>query len=439
MSGLLLLAAAPASSEESVPQGGGCSRTVSPGPVADVQRLVDSLEAGQTGCLRAGTYAGSLKITTAGITLRARPGERVTVSGRLWIAEGADEVTVEGLTLDGRSPRGLPSPTVNADGAVFRSNDVTNRHTGICFSLGHAAYGRADGTLIESNRIHDCGRLPATNHDHGIYVAAASRTMIRNNWIHDNADRGIQLYPDAQRTVITGNVIHGNGQGVIFSGDAGVSSSDNLVQGNTITGSNVRSNVESFYPAGTPAGRNNIVRGNCISGGARDFGNGGIAEPRGFLLSANLIADPRYADPGASDFRLLPNSPCRGVLAQPDAVPGPAGTGAAHASPAGARVVLKVQRRWARRGGRLPLRGRVPGARAREGSRALIVARSAGRRRRLAAADVRRDGRFRARPRLRAARRARTVGIRAVVPGVGRSPEVVVSLAGQRAGPARLR
>ena len=73
--------------------------------------------------------------------------------------------------------------------------------------------------VIEGNRIHDCGELPAANHDHGIYVGNAAGRSIRDNWIYDNADRGIQLYPDADRTAITGNVIDGNGQGVIFGGE----------------------------------------------------------------------------------------------------------------------------------------------------------------------------------------------------------------------------
>ena len=49
--------------------------------------------------------------------------------------------------------------------------------------------------VIERNRIHDCGELPATNHQHGIYVAHAIGTVIRDNWIYDNADRGFSFTP----------------------------------------------------------------------------------------------------------------------------------------------------------------------------------------------------------------------------------------------------
>ena len=73
--------------------------------------------------------------------------------------------------------------------------------------------------MIERNRIHNCGQLPPTNHHHGIYVEASDGARITDNWIYDNADRGIQLFPDAQGTYVARNVIDGNGQGVIFSRD----------------------------------------------------------------------------------------------------------------------------------------------------------------------------------------------------------------------------
>ncbi len=45
---------------------------------------------------------------------------------------------------------------------------MTNYHTAICFSVVDGA----NGTVIENNNIHDCGTLPVTNNDHGIYVAS---------------------------------------------------------------------------------------------------------------------------------------------------------------------------------------------------------------------------------------------------------------------------
>lgn len=405
-----------------------CDEVASPQPGA-VQALVNSLSPGQTGCLRAGVYEGNVKVTRPGITLTRYADEKAIVQGRFYIAEGADGVTVEGLYLEGTNAGALPSPTINADGVTFRRNDVTNHNHSICFSLGHPDWGRADRTTIEFNQIHNCGRLPATNHDHGIYVTTATDTLIRGNWIYDNADRGIQLYPDAQNTTITGNVIDGNGQGIIFSGEGGVASSGNLVEHNVIANSKLRNNVESWYPPGNPVGRDNIVRDNCVRGGAYDDGDGGIGDQRGFRVVQTLRSKPAYANRSTRDFRLAPGDPCRDVLAAyranvPGADPVPV-TRAQRRAPA---VVFGAFRDQVRRGQRLPLMGRVASGRVRPGLRVTVIARAHGRRHWLARARVARNGTFALSPRVRVARGVRAIRVWAVVRGVGRSRVVRVRL-----------
>lgn len=300
-------------------------------PFATPQRLASSLGAGQTGCLRAGKYIQNVKVAKGGtsgapLTIRSYPDERATVSGRLVVADTANFVRIEGLNLDGsRAPacptgstcKILPSPTVNGDDVTFRYNDVTNHNTGICFVLGVPGYGRAERTLLEENRIHGCGRSPSGNYDHGVYVEYAADARIERNTIFDNVDRGVQLYPDAQRTVIRDNVIDGNGEGIIFSGDGGTTSNDSVVEGNAITNSRLRYNVESWYPSGHSVGTGNMVTRNCIRGGARDRGNGGIQEVQtGFTAIDNTVADPMYVDRGAGDFRIGDNSSCRSRVAR---------------------------------------------------------------------------------------------------------------------------
>ena len=343
----------------------------SPGPGA-AQGLVDSLAPGQTGCLRAGLYEGNVKVGKPGITLTRYAGDKATVKGRFYVPEGADNVTVEGLYLDGTNPDGLPSPTVNADGVTFRRNDVTNYHRSICFTLGHPDWGRADNTTIEFNRIHDCGRLPATNHDHGIYVATATNTLIRGNWIYDNADRGVHLYPDAQKTTITGNVIDGNGEGLIFSGEFGVASNDTLVEGNVITNSKVRNNVESWYPPGTRSGATTSCATTASSGGAYDHGNGGIAGEWGFRVVETVRAPSRRsraAPRATSESRpATPAATCSAAYRA--TVPGPDGvTRSVRAQRRAPAVILGAFRERIQRGQRLPMIGRVASGRLRRAAR----------------------------------------------------------------------
>jgi parallel beta-helix repeat protein len=296
--------------------GRACDRVVA-APTAGsrrqiVQRLVNTLHAGQTGCLRGGTYTEDVKVSRSRIALRSYPGEQARLVGRLWFSHTASRDVFSHLTLDGRNDADLPSPTVNGSAISFLGNDVTNANTNICFLLGSPDYGRARDTLIEGNRIHNCGQLPSNNHEHGIYVERADRTRIIGNAIYDNADRGIQLYPNAEYSVIERNVIDGNGEGIIISGDDGLASNHNLVQFNVVSHSRIRADIESYFPDGNPVGVGNLVRKNCVFGGRE----GAIVKgDGGFTAVANVVADPLFADVARGDFRIGARSRCAALLA----------------------------------------------------------------------------------------------------------------------------
>ncbi|MBA2443316.1 MAG: right-handed parallel beta-helix repeat-containing protein [Rubrobacter sp.] len=347
--------------------GSGRSET---GAYRTVQKLVDSLPEGGTGCLEAGTYHGSDNYGTElvldrrrasegeRITITSTPGERATIEARIIVRAGADFVTFrdldlvgaplfrddggEPITVDGRERNTLPSPTVLADDTRWTGLDVTNNRQGeSCFNLG-LGEEYAERTNISDSGIHDCGGFDI-NHDHGIYVSKANGTEILNNRIYDNVDRGIQLYPDANDTLVRGNVIDGNGQGIIFSGRGTKVSRDNVVENNLLTNSTRRSSGGTTYrgynvdyhwedlgPYGSPAipppevplsATGNVVRDNCISGGSEDedpgaeSGPGGIRpDPTGYVLESNVYQDPAYVDREGRDLRLQPGSPCAGLL-----------------------------------------------------------------------------------------------------------------------------
>jgi nitrous oxidase accessory protein NosD len=309
-----------------------CNRTASPtgsdsaagtgaAPFRSVQRLVDSLAAGQTGCLRAGTYAEDVRINEGGrsgapVTLTSYPGERATVRGRMHVTDNANWVTVSRLNLDGTNAQALPSPTINGDNVTFARNDVTTYNQTICFILGSDQFGRAVRTTIRLNRIHNCGELPATNHHHGIYVEASDRARIVDNWIYDNADRGVQLFPDAQGTYVARNVIDGNGQGVIFSQESGA----NVVEHNVISNSVLRWNVEQWELTGPF----NVARRNCVwTARSGQYGeNGGVQQTGAFAAGLNVTADPAFLDRGAHDYRVRLGSPCLATYTSPFLVPG---------------------------------------------------------------------------------------------------------------------
>jgi parallel beta-helix repeat protein len=288
------------------PRGSNTNRGTASKPYATVAKLANSLRPGQSGCLRAGVYRGRVKIRKGGAsgaptTIRSAPGERATVLGRIHVANSANHVVVRQLYLDGRNRAILPSPTVNGNDVVFRDNDVTTRNTIICFLLGSKEYGRARRTVIERNRIHNCGDLPPTNHHHGIYVESSYGARITDNWIYDNADRGVQLFPHAQSTYVAHNVIDGNGEGIVFSRK----SANNVVENNVISNPIVRYNVEDFELTGG----GNVARRNCLWS-TRHPDKAGIQPEIEVPTPENLVTEPAYTSRGDKDFRLRPDSPC---------------------------------------------------------------------------------------------------------------------------------
>jgi parallel beta helix pectate lyase-like protein len=287
-------------------------------PFRTAQRLANSLQPGETGCLRGGTYAGGLTITHGGragapVRIQSEPGERALLIGRVVVDPGADHVTLANMDLVGINAALQASPTILADDVAIVGNDITNLQTpGDCVFVGGNGNPVAR-TAIVRNRIHNCGMIPLTNRHHGISVWSARDTQIVRNEIFDNADRGIQLYPDSQRTHAEYNTIDGNGVGVLIGGTEATTSNGNVLEHNLITNSDSRDNIEAHWPGAVGSG--NVIRENCVSGGPRDDGDGGI-RPRmdGVTISNNLTADPGYVNRNAKDFELQASSVCRPLI-----------------------------------------------------------------------------------------------------------------------------
>jgi hypothetical protein len=285
-------------------------------PVHSAHALVDRLRRGQTGCLRAGRYRfRALNIDKPGITLTAYGSDKVALKGSIQFRPSGRGSAIKDLRINGSGGRQPTGVRIHANRVALRSNVITNYHRSTSCVLIASYYSRKPprGVHIKNNRIHDCGRLPRTNHDHGIYVEDARRTVIARNWIYDNADRGIQLYPAAQRSTIEGNVLDQNGEGINFSGAHHRVSNHNLVRRNVITRSHVRWNAASG-PTG-PRAVGNVFKHNCVYGAAkRNYYNshGGVQTPsRNFRARDNTVAQPRFVDAKHGDLHLRADSGCR--------------------------------------------------------------------------------------------------------------------------------
>lgn len=295
-------------------------------PYKTAQKLADSLSAGQTGCLRAGVYDEVIKSNNvlrvgrsgaAGrpLTIRSAPGERATLNGRIYVARGADFVTLSHLDIDGRSPASEAAApvtiVVTAQDTVIESNNITNRGLKSCMLLGSndATYGPAVRTVVRRNRFYDCGDEAHGRLDHHIYLENTDGVQVVQNLFYGAPGYSIHLYPNAQRTLVTGNVMDGSGGSVIFAGEETRLSNDNLVEHNVMANSLKEPHIRGHWPVGVGTG--NVARDNCLHAG-----KGGNVSSKlvGFSVSGNLTADPGFIDRGTRDYRLRPDSPCLAVL-----------------------------------------------------------------------------------------------------------------------------
>ena len=248
------------------------------------------------------------------------PQAPATIAGRMVTEPGADWLTFSHLILT--DPETIyPSISVGSTHTSWIANDVSAPHT-ICFETsGHGAYGPGEDTLIEGNRIHNCGQPFKCDTDsqpcneppndgffiHGIYDLGTS-TTIRNNDIYDVSSKGV-LLRGGGGAVVEKNVIDGNGSGIAI-GD--LSPANDTVAWNIVTNSGgpCKSCFEYFGIASSGGvGAGNVVRHNDFFG--NDSGNFG---PLLALIAseANLEVDPQYTNAAKHEYRLRPSSPVLG-------------------------------------------------------------------------------------------------------------------------------
>ncbi len=272
-------------------------------PFRSAQKLLDSLNPGQTGCLEAGTYAGNVTVTKGGqagepITLASVAGVRATLQGRLIINAAADYLVVEGLLLNGKNPGNGVSPHLFADHVVLRNNHITTEGASSCLYVGDGATGATvTGIVLEKNRFFDCG-------GHGLSISGGKGTVFRDNYVYGNDEFAMQIYPDADDSIIEYNVFDGNNWGVHFGGSTSLRSERNVVRHNIISNTQNRHNVDSNWDGAVGTG--NVVEENCLwNGNPGNLGGSG-----GYTATNNTVADPQFVDRLNGDFRMNAGSPC---------------------------------------------------------------------------------------------------------------------------------
>ena len=129
---------------------------------------------------------------------------------------------------------------------------------------------------------------------------------------------GVHLYTDADNTLIENNIIDNNRGGVIFAGEGGEHSDNNVVRNNAITNNGPRWNIEGSWSGG-PFGTGNTAYNNCVYSTGPDA-PAGIAERDGFSTGSNTVlkSDP-YVNGKAGDYRFKAGSPCAALTSRTNA------------------------------------------------------------------------------------------------------------------------
>lgn len=218
-----LCAAAPASAATyTVAPSGNDNNNGTSAPFRTLSKAAGVLRSGDSIVLRAGTYAGGVKIRAANVTVESYPGEVATITAptdnesipsSLWVTAEAVGVRLRRLKILGGSYYSLKVDGDRRDKQMLVEDCVIGQSGRDCIKLTPGA----DGVTIRRCEIGFSGLRDAGNAE-GIDNVCADRMVVQDSWVHDIATNGIYPKGGAQDAVIERTRVENCGGGGIMLG-----------------------------------------------------------------------------------------------------------------------------------------------------------------------------------------------------------------------------
>jgi len=257
-------------------------------PWRTIGRALQQAAAGDTVVVLPGTYAESLQVQRARLTLMADvPGTVVVTPPSAASANGVtierSSVTLDGLIVRGATNNGI-SVLPEVAGTAIRN----------CAVLGAAAEG-IRATTLDEIVVQDS--IVTGARGSGVLLRNVTNATVRNNLVYDNAEWGISI--DASSAsgpappVSTGHLVERNTSAFNGTGNLRLANARGLVRDNLLT-----------HTAGVGL-RIDTAGSTLLNNGFHETGRD--VEPERYVIdqcsgcAANLRRDPRYLNPAGAD------------------------------------------------------------------------------------------------------------------------------------------
>jgi Right handed beta helix region/Protein of unknown function (DUF1565) len=301
------------------PSGSDAAAGTAAKPWRTIQKALETLQPGETAVVRKGVYSESLVMRRAGrasapITVRAYPGETAVVrpAGRgeldypLRITSGAAYFRFAGFLIEDAPLDTTVNVYVAAQDKPY-PHDVEISGCEIRGSTGTGVLVEPNASRVEvlRNVVHDNGI--GTEHQHqGIYFQGTDGVIAGNVVYGQPNGFGIQVRAGADRVRVVGNTTVGN----LLSGIVVENTAARVTVVNNISAFNGGWAIRGYDSGDGPVLPGNVARNNLgFRNEDGEFANSGRPV---IDFGENVIADPKFVDRAAHDFRLRPNSPARG-------------------------------------------------------------------------------------------------------------------------------